>query len=184
MSDPVTALKGVRYDGVVTIEDPGPRGMIALRGDLSEERFRDAVARAASTSCPDRLSVAVSDSVSLAWMSPDELLVLCPYDEVSDRLNTFRTELESIHHLAVDMSDARTVLRLSGPKVTGVLSKLTPADLSNAAFPAGTIRRTRLAQIPAALWRRQDDLVDVLCFRSVADYAFSLLKTAASSDIP
>lgn len=36
-----------------------------------------------------------------------------------------------------------------------------------------------MAQIPAAIWMEPDGTFGVICFRSVAEYAFDLLKTAA-----
>jgi sarcosine oxidase subunit gamma len=48
------------------------------------------------------------------------------------------------------------------------------------AFPAGEIRRTRLAQIAAAFWMPQEGTVELVCFRSVAQYAFDLLTQAAA----
>lgn len=39
-------------------------------------------------------------------------------------------------------------------------------------------RRTRLAQVPAALRMVDDETFEVICFRSVAQYVFDLLKVA------
>jgi sarcosine oxidase subunit gamma len=47
------------------------------------------------------------------------------------------------------------------------------------AFEPGMIRRTRMAQIAAAFWMVDAETIRVVCFRSVAEYAFNLLKDAA-----
>ena len=43
----------------------------------------------------------------------------------------------------------------------------------------GMFRRTRMAQVPAAFWMVDDQTFQIVSFRSVADYVFSLLKVAA-----
>ena len=79
----------------------------------------------------------------------------------------------------MNVSDARAVFRIKGPNTREVLAKLAPVDLSPQAFGPGMIRRTRLAQVPAAFWMEDTDTAQLVCFRSVAQYVFDLLKTAA-----
>ena len=87
--------------------------------------------------------------------------------------------LYSYHALVTDVSDARAMFELRGGGLRDVLAKLTPADMSAAALPPGELRRSRLAQVPAAFWLRSETAAQVICFRSVARYVFDLLKTAA-----
>jgi sarcosine oxidase subunit gamma len=70
-------------------------------------------------------------------------------------------------------------MHVSGAGAREVLAKLCPVDLSPDAFTPGMFRRTRMAQVPAAFWLDAEDTFHLICFRSVADYAFNLLKTAA-----
>jgi sarcosine oxidase subunit gamma len=50
-----------------------------------------------------------------------------------------------------------------------------------ARFELGELRRTRLGQIAAALWKPAEGEIRLVCFRSVAQYAFDLLAEAAAS---
>ena len=59
------------------------------------------------------------------------------------------------------------------------MAKLAPVDVSPNAFLAGTFRRTRMAQVPAAFWMQDEGTFEVICFRSNAQYMFDLLKVAA-----
>ena len=68
---------------------------------------------------------------------------------------------------------------LEGNAVREILAKLCPVDMSSDQFALGDIRRTRMAQIPAAFWMSSEDSAQIVCFRSVAEYAFNLLKDAA-----
>ncbi|MEL7166770.1 MAG: sarcosine oxidase subunit gamma family protein [Pseudomonadota bacterium] len=178
MSEPVTALGGATFDGSATITEAARTGMITVRGDLSSGPLKRAVRDATGLAIPGQGTMAQKDVYGIAWMSPDEVLVLCPYDDVADTVAQLHTALGDTFAMAVDVSDARAMFTLSGDAAS-VLAKLAPVDLSDAAFPPGSFRRTRLAQVAAAVWRNADDSYQVVCFRSVAQYVFDILKNAA-----
>ncbi|MGC1503573.1 MAG: sarcosine oxidase subunit gamma, partial [Sulfitobacter sp.] len=46
-------------------------------------------------------------------------------------------------------------------------------------FNGTMFRRTRLAQVPAAFWMPDAETVQIICFRSVAQYVFDVLNVAA-----
>ena len=69
------------------------------------------------------------------------------------------------------------VFTLAGAGAREVVAKLSPVDMQ--ALKIGEIRRTRLAQVPAAFWMSGDEEITLVAFRSVAQYVFDLLKTAA-----
>ncbi len=181
MSEPTNALGGVRYDGIAMIEEAGPRGMVTLRGDLDAPAFQKVAIGVAGVAFPARRAIVLDGDRGLAWMSPDELLLMMPYEAAGDAVAALGERLGDAHHLAVDVSDARAVFRVSGGAAAReVLAKLCPVDLSPAAFEPGQIRRTRAAQVPVAFWMADDDSFDLVCFRSVARYVFDLLSTAAA----
>ncbi|MFB9150652.1 sarcosine oxidase subunit gamma [Roseovarius ramblicola] len=179
MAEPVTALDGARCDGLATVEDGGLTGMITLRGDLSSKEVKAAVKEAVGLDVPGQRAALMGEGTAALWMSPDELLLMCAYDGVAGTVATLEEALEGQHFLAVNVSDARTYLRISGPGARETLAKLCPVDLSPDAFTPGMFRRTRMAQVPAAFWLDEGGTFHVVCFRSVADYAFNILKTAA-----
>ena len=81
------------------------------------------------------------------------------------------------HHLAVDVSDARAVFRIEGHKASDVLRKLAPVDFDK--LEPGELRRTRAAQVAAAIWM-QDGGYTLVSFRSVAGYVMGLLTHSAT----
>ena len=93
-------------------------------------------------------------------------------------MEKIQSGLEGAHALVADVSDARSVFTVAGMGAREVLAKLTPADVSPDAFGAGMVRRSRLAQVPAAFWLQDDDTI--ICFRSVAGYVLDLLSSAAA----
>jgi len=179
MSEPVSALNHARFDGLALVEECGLQGMITLRGDLSASALKSGATKASGTRMPKQGMATVSGDSGLAWMSPDELLVLCPYEEVTDRLDALNTKLGEAFALAVNVSDARAIFRVSGAGTREVLAKLCPVDMSPDAFKPGMFRRTRMAQVSAAFWMDEDSSIRIICFRSVAEYVFGVLKAAA-----
>ena len=180
MPDAVSALDGAAFEGFARVEEAGPCGMIALRGDLSSTALRTAATDIAGTGFPERRKAQFADGKGICWMSLDEVLVLCPYREAAAAAAKIEKALHGTHHLAANVSDSRTLFFVSGAESREAIAKLSPADLSPAAFRPGQFRRTRLAQTPAAFWMRDDLTVGVIVFRSVAQYAFDALKKAAA----
>ncbi|MEL7212626.1 MAG: sarcosine oxidase subunit gamma family protein [Pseudomonadota bacterium] len=177
MSEAVTALNGASYDGYVRVEDAGLCGMISLRGDLSDAKVKKACKDASGQAMPQPRGIAGDLNGGIGWMSPDEALVLVPYAEAPAAAARMEMALKGTHTLVVEVSDARAVFTLRGDKLREVLAKVTPADVSR--LPVGELRRTRVAQVAAALWLSDEATAHLICFRSVADYMFELLSRSA-----
>jgi sarcosine oxidase subunit gamma len=175
MSDPVSALNGDSFQGFATIREIGPLGMITLRAK-GLKALDKAIKTAVGTKVPAQRRIEINGVKACAWMSPDEYLLLVPYSEVAKALGSLAKSLTGEHYLAVDVSDARAVFRIEGDKAADVLAKLSPVDFQ--ALAPGEIRRTRTAQVAAALWK-QDQGFTLVCFRSVASYVMGLLVHSA-----
>lgn len=180
MSESVSALGNATYsDGIADIREVGPQGMITLRGDLASAKVKNAATGVAGVNMPGVGEANCVEERGICWMSPDELLVLCPYASVAANLEKMHKTLAKTHSLAVDVSDARAIFQVSGPHARDVMAKLAPVDLSEGAFEPGMFRRTRIAQVAAAFWMRDSQTFEIVCFRSGAQYVFDLLKVAA-----
>lgn len=180
MSEARSALQGRSADGIARVEELGLRGMITLRGDLGDTTLRSAATGAAGVAFPGPRQACIAGDRGLLWMSPDEILVLVPHAEAPQAAAAMSAALAGTHALVAEVSDARAVFRVSGPAAREVLAKLTPADVSPSGFGPGEVRRTRLAQAAAAFWMTEEAAFEVICFRSVAQYVFDLLATAAA----
>lgn len=177
MSDlAISALPGARFEGFATVAEAGLQGMITLRGDLG------AVAKALSdvTGCslPATRKITQAGANALAWMSPDEVLILCPHDAAPAMEARLREALAGAFATVATVSDARAVFTVTGPAWRDALAKLCPVDF--ATLEVGDIRRTRAAQVAAAVLVTGPEEARVICFRSVAQYMFDLLSVAAS----
>jgi sarcosine oxidase, subunit gamma len=179
MSDPVSPLHGARFDGFAQVREIGPLGMIILRAKALKTLDK-AIKAAVGTKVPGPRRIETLGDRACGWMSPDEYLLILPYAEVQQALAALAKALAKEHHLAADVSDARAVFRVEGKMAQQVLQKLMPVDFDRLA-PA-ELRRTRMAQVAAAVWRDGDGFT-VVCFRSVARYAFDLMQNAAGTPL-
>lgn len=180
MSEPVIALGGARFaHGIAKVTEVPLQGMITLRGDLAEKSVQTAATLVAAGDMPQARQARITGDTGVAWMSPDEALILCPYAAVAETMGKMQKVLGEAHALVLDVSDARASFQIRGPRAREVLGKLCPVDFSEQAFGPGSFRRTRMAQVPAALWPCGHDVVQLVCFRSHAQYVFDLLCVAA-----
>lgn len=175
MSEPVSALGGASFHGFAAIREIGPLGMITLRAK-GVKALEKAVKAVTGTKLPAPRRIEVNGDKACGWMSPDEYLLVLPYAEVAAALASLAKSLAGEHYLAVDVSDARAVFRVEGNRSSDVLRKLAPVDFDT--LEPGELRRTRTAQVAAALWH-QDQGFTLVCFRSVASYVMGLLSHSA-----
>ena len=179
MSNAVSALKGAVAPGEVTIREGGLRGMITIRGDLSSTKLQNVCKKISGVAFPKTGQANVNGDNGLAWMSTDELLLLVPHGDTDAAIAQIAKAMKGQHYLAETVSDARALITVEGDYAREVVAKLAPVDLHSDTFKVGDFKRTRLGQVAAAFWLRDDDTIDVICFRSVADYTFELLAAAA-----
>jgi sarcosine oxidase subunit gamma len=179
MSEAVTSLGGRSTAGAVKVSDAGLRGMITLRGDLGDAAVQAAATKVAGVPMPPQRQILQEGERGLAWMSPDELLILLPYAEAEAAVVEISAALAGTPHLVVNVSDARSVMVLDGPGVREVLAKGAPADLRPSRLSPGEIRRTRLGQVAAAFWLTDERRAELVCFRSVGPFVFDWLEVAA-----
>ena len=155
-----------------------PRGMVMVRGRLGNREFASALAEA-GCQVPGKGRIVHRDGIDSAWMSPDELLVMCKSGVAGKLCRNLSTSLRDIHHLAVVVSDMRAEFKVTGD-VRDVLAKGTPADLSPENFRVGDFRRSRIGQVQAAFWLSNQECARLICRRSEAEYLAGWLERATA----
>ena len=138
MSEAVSALKGETHTGFATVAEAGLTGMVTIRADLADPALAAALAPL-GLAVPALRQVTAAGGRSLGWMSPDELLLVCGYDEAPGLAATLAAALAASHALVVNVSDMRARFTVSGAKACEVMMKLCPLDF--ATLPAMEMRR-------------------------------------------
>lgn len=169
------------FEGAVRLERVTNLGMITIRGDFSQNAFQTCVEQHLAP-LPSVRKVSEGKKGRLAWMSPDELLALTELSATPALCDKLTGELKGTHSLVQNVSDARAIFRLTGAGAKDVIAKGAPVDLSDGKFGPSQLRRTRLAQVAAAFWMSGESQIDLICFRSVADFVHDWLKVAATSE--
>ena len=160
-----TALPGVTLQEIV----PAAAASIAAR------LGRGDVVRMSLGLPPPRRWADVSGMRAI-WSGPDRWLVLADHDieaELRDRLGSAAS--------ITDQSDARCVVRISGPHARDVLAKGVALDLHARAFRAGDTASTLVAHTTVQLWQLDDaPSYDMAVARGyAAGLAAFLLESAA-----
>jgi len=181
MYNAISALNGKADVGVVTVRDFGLQGMISVRGDLNDKAFQKACKAATGATPPALREMAMAGDNGYGWMAPDEALLLVPHGDVTAVIDQLEKALKGKHFLATNVSDARARIIVQGPHADEVIAKLAPVDMHPDTFKVGEFRRSRLGQVAAAFWKVDAETFHVICFRSVADYAFDLLVASAQA---
>ena len=115
------------------------------------------------------------------WLGPDEWLVTVLSGQENALLEAL-SQAAAGHHAALsNVSDARIVLSLSGPRAREVLEKGCSLDLHSRAFQTGHCAQTRLARA-AILLHQTDDApaYDIHVAWSFAAYLWVWLEDAAA----
>ena len=178
---PVSALDRATFEGpLVSIAEAGPVGMITIRGDFADAGFAKAVEAATGVAIPETRTFAETPGGGLGWMSPDELLWVLAYDDAPKAADDLAAALAGSHHMVVNVSDARAVIRVSGQGARELIAKGAPVDMAPGSFAAGDFRRSHIGQLAAAFWLGTDERTfTIVCFRSAGAYLFAWLSESA-----
>ena len=162
------------FEGYVSLRQVTDQGMVSVRASIASKKVRETLKNVTGVAMPGQMGANAKGRNGLLWMSPDEALVLVPNYQASAVASEIGKTLSNVHALVVDVSDARAVFELNGQGAAEVISKLAPADIM--ALAPNQLARTRLAQVAAALWKVDADIMGIICFRSVQDYVFDILS--------
>ncbi len=112
-----------------------------------------------------------TQAISAFGFAPGKWLVIDRAEGTGAQLDA---ALTSDAGSVTDLSHGRTVIRVSGPRVEWVLSKLFALDFAPAAFPVGAGKASAHHEIFAQIQRKGEAQFDLVVFRS---YARSFWKT-------
>lgn len=132
--------------------------VVARRG--GEAGLAEAVGSRMGLPLPEPGAVAAAGALTAVWIGPGRWLVLqetapggaYPAGALAATLSDAAAGLASV----TDQSDARGVLRLSGPRTRDVLAKGLALDLHPRAFRPGMAASTLCAMVDVTVWQVDD----------------------------
>jgi len=92
---------------------------------------------------------------------------------------TPRPVLNEADGTVLELSHARTVIHVSGPKAPDLMARMVPLDLRPAAFPEGSVANTALHHVGVTLLAR-DGGFDILVLRSFGLAVWEALTDSAA----
>ena len=116
------------------------------------------------------------DYLKVIWLGPDEWLIINSEDNLFLKL---KDKLGDIEASVTDISENRTIIRISGEKIFTLLSKFLVLDLEKNLGSVSSCAQTLFVKVPILLVRnykkQQMTEIDILVNRSHANYIYSLL---------
>jgi methylglutamate dehydrogenase subunit D len=115
----------------------------------------DAVQSAFGVALPDRPRRVEAGDTAFVWCGPDQWLV-CRHPAPAGGMEAMLAPTFGGLAAIVDQSHARTLLRVTGPRVRDTLAKGIPVDLHPRVFKVGDATATAVAHIAVHLWQVDD----------------------------
>jgi sarcosine oxidase subunit gamma len=156
--------------GVVLTERPF-RALLNLRGDPGDVAFAPAVAAATGLALPGPNAFTAGGDLALAWLGPDEFLLIgAPGEEraLADRL---RARLSGVVSAVTDVTCGHTTLAIEGEGAREFLARGCPLDLHPREFRPGQCAQSHIAKTNVLLLQRDaKPTFEIVVKRSFADY--------------
>lgn len=177
-------------DAVLRLRERPFEAKLIIRAHVGDagKAFADAFGAEAPDNCR---FVETDDGVAVAWLSPDEFLVIGVQDAEAGLEAKLADALGDSHHQTVNVTDYYTTLELAGPRAREALMKLTTLDMHARAFAHGDAKGTVFGHCNAWILQRRDDTeaggpaFDLIVRWSHADYLYCALADAGREwDMP
>ena len=151
---------------------------INLRLDPNNNNYMSICSKILGAILPTKPNTYVqNEKVKIIWLGPDEWMVI--NDQENKLFIKLKNELGDLESSVTDVSDNRTIIRLSGKKIFTLLSKFLVLDLEKNLGTQSSCAQTLFIKVPVLLLRinnnNQLPVIDIFTNRSQANYVFNLL---------
>lgn len=127
--------------------------VIARRGKA--ETVATTVRSVLGIELPTKPRRVASAGIEIVWSGAGQWLVMSDAVDGASRLASLGTALSGMAACS-DQTDARVILRVSGPQARRVLMKLVGIDVHPSVFAVDDVAMTPIAHIAGHVWRRAD----------------------------
>ena len=116
-----------------------------------------------------------NDNVKAIWLGPNEWLIT----NNQNLYNNLKSEIGDIQASVTDVSENRTVIRISGDQIFKLLSKFLVLDLEKNLPDESSCAQTLFVKVPVLLVRNNNEKqipeIDIFTNRSHANYIYNLI---------
>ena len=116
-----------------------------------------------------------NDNVKVIWLGPNEWLIT----NNQNLYKNLKNEIGDIQASVTDVSENRTVIRISGDKIFKLLSKFLVLDLEKNLPDESSCAQTLFVKVPVLLVRNNNEKqipeIDIFTNRSHANYIYNLI---------
>ena len=118
-----------------------------------------------------------NDKFKIIWLSPDEWLIVSKKE--NNLLKNLESELGNKDSSVTDITENRTIIRISGKQIYTLLAKFLTLDLEKNLSITSTCAQTLFVKVPVLLVNNynnnQDPQIDIFVNRSHSNYVYKLL---------
>lgn len=165
-------------DASVFLQEMPRRAIFNIRGQGND--FADALWRATKLHLPKPNQVQTEEHLALTWMGPDEYWLIGAENAREASFFTLKEAFTGMHAALTDLSESRTILRLSGKNAPMVLARGMSIDLHPSLFSTGQCAQTSLGRANILLHQTGNiPEYEIYVLNSFADYLWRWIEKVA-----
>lgn len=146
------------------LEEQRPAAIAQINGAPDEQNLAVALRYLALETAPEARRACTGKGGALLWNGPGQWLAVSPSTPAKDFLADLRGALEPRGATVTDLSHARTVIRIAGPKARDAMLKGCPLDLDR--FEINDCASSVLGHLNVQIHCLGDQTFDLYVFRS------------------
>ncbi len=154
---------------------------INLRGNPNDKKFMSSANEALNAILPIKPNTYITiDSLKIIWLGPNEWLIIDEKeDDKQDLFSKLENSFTSQDVSVTDVSENRTVIRITGAKIFILLAKFLTLNLENSLNNSSSVAQTLFIKVPVLLMRHHkhntEPTIDIFTNRSHANYVYKIL---------
>ena len=151
---------------------------INLRLDPKNNDYMSSCKKILGAELPTKPNTYVkNEKIKIIWLGPNEWMVI--NNQENELFIKLKNELGDLEASVTDVSENRTIIRLSGKKIFTLLSKFLFLDLEKNLGSQSSCAQTLFIKVPILLVRNDNNnqipVIDIFTNRSHANYIYNLL---------
>ena len=147
---------------------------INLRLDPNDKDCVSSFSKILGTMLPTKANTYSTNAINekIMWLGPNEWLIVSDDDDAFLKL---LNEIGNLEASVTDVSENRTIIRISGKYVNILLSKFLVLDLEKNLSIDSSCAQTLFVKVPVLLVRNHYGVIDIFTNRSHANYVYIIL---------